>query len=177
MDAESERSRNLGCWNGPENLKGSIETWTRGMYDTSKKDEDFVPGEEYSNFLITLGFGENCSTTTREYWNKQINSNYRGPDGRERIRMSAINLSDRDGLYNRLGDVKCPVLWMHGTSDAVYSVKNAREEVDLFVNAKEKELRVVEDGQHFLSGSHPEEVKRGVLEFVRRWKGENGADL
>jgi hypothetical protein len=27
--------------------------------------------------------------------------------------MAAINLRERDGLEMRVGDVKCPVLWVH----------------------------------------------------------------
>lgn len=83
--------------------------------------------------------------------------------------MASINLSQRDGLHGRLGDVKCPVLWLHGTEDAVYSVANAREEIEMFSGAESKELRVVEGGKHFLSFSHPKEVDGAVGEFVGRW--------
>lgn len=45
----------------------------------------------------------------REFWDKEMKRNYRGTDGRQRARMASINLSDRDGLHNRLPDVRCPV--------------------------------------------------------------------
>lgn len=83
--------------------------------------------------------------------------------------MAAINLSQRDSLHARLSDVKCPVLWLHGTDDAVYSVANAKEEIEMLVNAESKELRVVEGGKHFLSFSHPEVVDKAVQEFVGRY--------
>ena len=85
--------------------------------------------------------------------------------------MAAINLSERDGLHQRLPDVTCPVLWMHGTDDAVYSVANAKEEIEMFVSAKEKRVVVVEGGKHFLSFSHPAEVDRAVVEFVSKYAG------
>lgn len=44
--------------------------------------------------------------------------------------MAAINLRDRDGLPGRLFDVRCPVMWHHGTCDAVFSVANAELEMD-----------------------------------------------
>jgi len=91
------------------------------------------------------------SPDVRQFWTETIKANYRGDDGRRRIRMAAINLSQRDGLHARLSDVKCPVLWLHGTDDAVYSVANAKHEVEMFDNARSKELRVVEGGKHFLS--------------------------
>jgi len=69
--------------------------------------------------------------------------------------MAAINLRERDGLHGRLPDVKCPVLWLHGTDDVVYSVSNAQEEIKLFTNSKDAKLVTVKDGQHFLSASHP----------------------
>lgn len=94
------------------------------------------PGDGYCEFLINSGFGENCKDEVREFWRKTINENYRGDAGRRRARMAAINLRERDGLRGRLVDVRCPVLWLHETSDAVYSVGNAQEEIQLFVNAR-----------------------------------------
>lgn len=105
----------------------------------------------------------------RKFWTETLKANYRGDDGRRRIRMAAINLSQRDGLHGRLSDVTCPVLWLHGTEDAVYSVANAKEEIEMFANAESKEVRVIAGGSHFLSFSRPEEVDKAVLEFVRRW--------
>lgn len=83
--------------------------------------------------------------------------------------MAAINLSQRDGLHARLSDVACPVLWLHGTEDAVYSVANAKEEIEMLTGARERELRVVEGGRHFLSFSHPGVVDKAVGEFVERF--------
>jgi pimeloyl-ACP methyl ester carboxylesterase len=83
--------------------------------------------------------------------------------------MATINLRDRDGLHARLGDVKCPVLWLHGTADVVYSVANAKREIEMFVGSPDAQLKVVKDGQHFLSFSHPEEVDSAVAEFVAKY--------
>ena len=47
----------------------------------------------------------------------------------------------------------------------MYSVANAKEEIEMFVNAPSKELKVVEGGAHFLSASNPDEVDSAVLEF------------
>lgn len=149
MDYESERTRTLGCWDGAAGLKPSIDAWSTSAGDA------FEPGEDFSNYLINLGFGQDCDAKTRAFWNAAIREDYRGDEGRKRIRMASINLAERDGLLSRVRDVKCPVLWLHGTSDQVYSVANAREEIELFVGAREKELRAVEGGQHFLSFSHP----------------------
>ncbi len=81
--------------------------------------------------------------------------------GVERLRIISINLRDRDGLEARLDSVRCPVLWMQGTADRVYSVSYAEEEIKLFVDGRDAELRVVDGGQHFLSATHPDEVNTG----------------
>jgi pimeloyl-ACP methyl ester carboxylesterase len=83
--------------------------------------------------------------------------------------MAAINLRERDGLHGRLFDVKCPVLWLHGTDDVVYSVPNAQEEIKMFVNSKSAKLQTVEGGAHFLSASHPKEVSDALIGFVGQW--------
>ncbi|GIZ38987.1 hypothetical protein CKM354_000238000 [Cercospora kikuchii] len=162
MDYESERTRQLGCWQGFDALGGTIQEWT-----TTTPTPDFVPTDDYCNFLIDVGFGQDVPAETRKFWTETIKSNYQGDDGRRRARMAAINLRERDGLHSRLSDVKCPVLWMHGTSDQVYSVANAEEEIKLFTNCDAK-LQVVEGGQHFLSFSHPEIVDSALLQFVKK---------
>lgn len=105
----------------------------------------------------------------REFWLAAYRANYAGDAGRRRLLLSTVNLRDRDGLHSRLDDVRCPVLWLHGTADQVYSVANAREEIRMFTRAPEARLEVVEGGQHFLSASNPAEVGSAAIEFVKRW--------
>ncbi|KAL6717550.1 hypothetical protein ACLMJK_005465 [Lecanora helva] len=164
MDYESERTRKLGCWDGVQACTGPIDQWT-----TTKSTSDFEPDDGFCNFLIDIGFGKNCDSAVRDFWKKTIKSNYKGDEGRQRARMAAINLRERDGLHGRLFDVKCPVMWLHGTKDAVYSVANAEEEIKLFVNSADAKLVTVKDGQHFLSASHPKEVDDALVEFVGKW--------
>lgn len=164
LDFESERARTLGCWDGPTMLTGNIDEWT-----TTQTTPDFEPADEYCNFLIDLGFGKKCDSSVRDFWLKTIKGNYQGDDGRRRIRMAAINLRDRDGLHARIFDVKCPVMWLQGTDDPVYSVKNAEEEIKMFTNSPEAQLVTVQEGQHFLSASHAQEVDNALIDFVKKW--------
>ncbi|KAF2096292.1 alpha/beta-hydrolase [Rhizodiscina lignyota] len=165
LDSESERTRMHGCWNGPKLLsEGILKEAT-----STKATPDFEPSTGYCDFLIDIGFGKNCPSDVRDFWRKTIKSNYQGDDGRRRIRMAGINLAERDGLHGRLSDVVCPVLWLHGTDDAVYSVSNAQEEVKLFTRSPDAQVVVVDKGQHFLSFSHPKEVDNGVIEFVKKY--------
>ena len=164
MDSESEQTRQLGCWNGPSQLEISINSWT-----TNKATPDFVPEDTFCDFLIDVGFGKSCESNIRDYWRKSIKSNYKGDDGRRRARMAAVNLSERDGLHGRLFDVRCPVMWLHGTSDPIYSTANAEREIKMFVNSPHAKLVTIKDGQHFLSASHPQEVDDALVSFVGKW--------
>jgi len=58
-------------------------------------------------------------------------------------------------------------LRLHGTSDVVYSVANAQEDIKLFTASKDARVQVVQDGQHFLSFSHPKEVADALIKFVK----------
>lgn len=121
MDYESERTRKLGCWDGVDACTGPINNWT-----TTKQTPDFEPEDSFCNFLIDIGFGRDCDSSVRDFWQKTIKSNYRGDAGRRRARMAAINLRERDGLHGRLSDVVCPVMWLHVSSGVA--------SVDRFVN-------------------------------------------
>lgn len=164
LDFESEKTRELGCWNAPKDLTTVIDKWT-----SPEPVSDFSPGNDFSDFLIDIGFGKDCPQDVRDFWRNEIANNYVGDDGRKRARMATINLRDRDGLHGRLSDVVCPVLWLHGTKDAVYSVANAEREIKLFVRSPDAQLKVVEGGQHFLSYSHPREVDGAVKDFVAKY--------
>jgi pimeloyl-ACP methyl ester carboxylesterase len=160
MDSESERSRQLQCWDGPAIVKSFLIQWAN-----SQPTSNFDPGDGYCDAVITIGLNE-CSSAVREFWRQTIKDSYSGEEGRQRIRMAAINLAERDGLRLRLPDVTCPVKWLHGTKDAVFSAANATEEIELFTGSPEAQLMTIEGGAHFLSASHPEEVNAAVLKFV-----------
>ena len=164
MDFESQRSRDLGCWDGVEFCTPAIDALAEGVGD------DWVVPVELVDAVLAEGFGEDVPAEDRAFWHETHQRNYAGDAGRERLRISSINLRDRDGLHGRLDGVRCPVLWMHGTADRVYSVPNAEDEIKLFVNSAGAELRVVEGGQHFLSATDPEDVNAATVEFINRWE-------
>ncbi|SEM09578.1 Pimeloyl-ACP methyl ester carboxylesterase [Blastococcus sp. DSM 46786] len=164
MDFESQRSRELGCWNGVEFCTPAIDALAQPVGD------DWVIPTELIDATLAEGMGEDVPDDERAFWHRTHQENYAGDVGRERLRISSINLRDRDGLHGRLDSVRCPVLWLHGTADRVYSVANAEAEIGLFTGSAKAELRVVESGQHFLSATHPEVVNAAAAEFIDRWK-------
>ncbi|KAJ6021464.1 hypothetical protein N7540_006968 [Penicillium herquei] len=164
MDSESERSRKLGCWDGASIVTGFTKQWT-----SSTPTPGFEPDDVYCNALVNIGFNE-CTAEVRDFWLRSIKSNYRDDDGRRRIRMAAITLVERGPLHLRLSDVRCPVLWLHGEKDVVFSAANAREEIELFTHSPDANLVVVDGGAHFLNCTHPTVVNETIRKFVGRYQ-------
>lgn len=160
MDFESAESQALGCWNAREFLSASIAALAGPVDNAWHLPVDMIDA------VLAAGFGENVPASERAFWHRTMQQNYAGDDGRQRVRLSAINLRDRDGLLARLDGVQCPVLWMHGTEDTVYSIDNAEDNVARFSASADARLEIVPGGQHFLSASDPAAVNRAVLRFM-----------
>jgi len=163
MDFESDRSRQVGCWDGVTFCTPAIDALADPVGD------DWVIPIELVDAVLKEGLGDDVAPDERAFWHAEHQRNYTGDAGRQRLRVSSINLRDRDGLHGRLDGVRCPVLWMHGTEDPVYSVANAEDEIKRFVNSHDAELRVAEGGCHFLSATHPGVVNPATAEFIDRW--------
>ncbi|MFC7310812.1 alpha/beta fold hydrolase [Streptomyces monticola] len=73
-------------------------------------------------------------------------------------------LIDRDDIVQRLAEIKCPTLVLHGTKDAAYPVANA--ELIAARIPKAAPVVIVEGGEHFLSLTHPEAVNPVLAEHL-----------
>lgn len=165
MDKECQRTIDLGCWDGYKDVTNAVEAFK--TEPGAAADSEFEVPAWFCDFLIDIGFGKDVDSKVRAFWHDEIKNNYRGQEGKDRIWMASCNLRDRDGLHARVSDVKCPVRWIHGTNDVVYSVANAKEEIPLFTGSPDAQLQVIEGGQHFLSFSHPNEIAEALLAFVK----------
>lgn len=163
MDFESQASKDRGCWDGSAFCSPSIDALSTPVDDDWIVDDDFVIA------VLGAGLGESVSDEERDFWLETYRANYSGDDGRRRLRTSTVNLRDRDGIEARLNEVTCPVLWLQGTADQVYSVTNAEHGISLFTQSPAAELQIIEGGQHFLTASHPEVANHAVRTFVNRW--------
>ncbi|CAG9956622.1 unnamed protein product [Clonostachys rosea f. rosea IK726] len=164
MDSESPKSRELGCWDGPEACSGLV-----GIAGDPEPAHDFQPGDAYCDFLMKIGYGAAVLPEMREFWASSLKKNYNGDEGKKRICMAAVSLAERDGLRGRLPYIRCPVLWLQGTDDVVFSVRQAEEDMRLFTNSVEAKLVICEEGVHFLGSTHGETIRRELLEFVSKW--------
>jgi pimeloyl-ACP methyl ester carboxylesterase len=169
MDSESERSRKLGCWDAPAELTPYIDAWAKPyVYRIFEPDSKFVERQ------VSSGLGDDASQAEKDFWTVTMRKHWSGEAGRKRARMSAINLRDRESLHSRLSEITCPVLWLHGSRDSVYSVELAREEIEMFVNSPDKRLEVVDAGTHYSMWSKSEEVNGQLLRCVEQYRGEVG---
>ncbi|GAA3432236.1 alpha/beta fold hydrolase [Kutzneria kofuensis] len=73
-------------------------------------------------------------------------------------------LVSRDGVVDRLGEISCPTLVLHGTADAAYPVERAEEIVAAVPKAEP--LVLVEGGAHFLSLTDADAVNPSLREFL-----------
>jgi 3-oxoadipate enol-lactonase len=73
-------------------------------------------------------------------------------------------LMDRDDITGRLGEITCPVLVVHGTSDAAIPI--ALAEVLRDGLGGEAELVRIEGGSHTANLTHPDQVNAAMLSFL-----------
>ncbi|OMP83621.1 hypothetical protein BK809_0005002 [Diplodia seriata] len=167
---ESARSISLGCWDGRAvAANGPIAFTTTSAHTPTPT---FAPPDQYCDYLVAVGFAPGrLSPVATAFWRERIKANYAGDAGRRRLRTAAVCLAERDGLEGRVGEgVRCPVLWLQGDRDEVYSVRNAEEGIKAFGEGDGKNtLVVVEGGAHFLSADSFAVVNGLIVEFVAKW--------
>ena len=73
-------------------------------------------------------------------------------------------LLDREDLTDRLGELGCPVLVVHGTADAAIPLDRARELAERVPDCRG--LVVVEGGPHALGVTHAEELDAAIAELL-----------
>ena len=67
MDAETQRSIDLGCWDGKAACAGSIKEFTTAG---NKDTPDFELPMWFCDYLIDVGFGKDVDSAVRERWTR-----------------------------------------------------------------------------------------------------------
>lgn len=83
---------------------------------------------------------------------------------RDGLRLAFRCLIDRDDITDRLGEISCPALILHGTADAAIPMDRA-EAVQAGL-AGPARLVPVEGGSHASNLSHPDQVNTAIAEFL-----------
>ena len=84
---------------------------------------------------------------------------------RDELRLAFRCLMDRDDITDRLGEISCPALILHGTADAAIPMERA--EAVRSGLAGPVTLVSVEGGSHAANLSHPDQVNPAMLKFLR----------
>jgi 3-oxoadipate enol-lactonase len=83
---------------------------------------------------------------------------------RDELRLAFRCLMDRDDITDRLGEISCPALILHGTADAAIPMERA-EKVQAGLGGPATLVRI-EGGSHAANLSHPDQVNVAMLEFL-----------
>ncbi|KAG6017687.1 hypothetical protein E4U43_000509 [Claviceps pusilla] len=164
MDCESASSRAKGCWDPQQQLAPFYDKWC-----SATPTPEFVVDEVWRGMVCQLGFQGNASPETLSFWDATLKAVYCGDEGRRKLRMALACLLERDGLLFRLRDIKCPVYWLQGPEDPVFGNVVPKDHIKLFTAAPEATLTFIEGGRHYLSATHPEEVKEALLRMVKKY--------
>ena len=84
----------------------------------------------------------------------------------DRVLANIRPLVSRDSLVERLPEISCPTLVLHGSADAAYPVAHGQQIVDGVPGAEP--LVLVEGGAHFLSLTDAEEVNPSLRAFLAK---------
>ncbi|WP_354699688.1 esterase/lipase [Paraconexibacter sp. AEG42_29] len=77
----------------------------------------------------------------------------------------ATILTRRDEIIDRLGEITCPALFVHGTVDPAFGVAAAEEMSSLVADSRG--VVVVDGGPHCLALTHPAELSDAIAGLVR----------
>ena len=108
--------------------------------------------------LIATVSGICLGTAEESEWTRR----WRTVDGVDFARILDV-LVDRDGVLDRLGEIRCPVLVMHGTADAAYPVAKGQEIAD---GVPDGTFETVDGGFHFLSLTDADTVTPRLRTFL-----------
>lgn len=78
-------------------------------------------------------------------------------------------LIDREDIHDRLSDIMCPALVIHGTADAAISTDKAERLCRELGNCVD--FVAIEGASHAANMSHPDEVNTAMRSFLQRYAG------
>src|SRR3954451_20442000 len=105
MDSESQRSRDVGCWDGIGFNTPAIDALAGSVGD------DWVIPVELVDAVLAEGFGEDVPPEERTFWHEEHQRNYTGDAGRARHRMGSISRRTDDGPRVRVQRDRQVLLW------------------------------------------------------------------
>jgi microsomal epoxide hydrolase len=170
MDSDSsQRIIDLGC----RNLSALMSPIVTHL--TAEPNPDFALDSSFANGLYDSTLGPNAAEADKQKlyeYGEAMRTQYAGDAGRLRLQQGCVAMLTRDSLLMRLGYIKCPVLWIAGDKDPVFSEKSQRADAALF--GSEVRFEVI-DAYHVPTLSNTTLVNKLVTEFVLKHAGMKDA--
>lgn len=163
MDAETQETREKGCWDPVPLTQPFLSAW-----NSLSATPEFEIQDEWCGMVASFGFGAHATEESTRFWTAVLKEVYAGDEGRRKLRMAVMCLLSRDSLLVRLGDVKCPVYWLQGTEDTPYGSQIQSEHIEMFTTSRERQLTIVEGGAHYFNATNVKETNKAILEMVRK---------
>lgn len=116
---------------------------------------------ELVDTMVAICLGESAPDAVRERW-REIWAQVPG----DRVLANIHPLVGRDSLVERLAEITCPTLVLHGSADAAYPVAHAQQIAEGVPGAEP--LVLIEGGGHFLSLTDADEVNPALRAFLLR---------
>jgi pimeloyl-ACP methyl ester carboxylesterase len=160
----------------PQRIKGLILLGTSAYAETEQNKinprklrdkwcETKIPSEEAllakaASFGGPNRVGETVYAKVKQMWIER----HIGPEGYDPPLNCLLN---RDGVEDRLSEIKVPVLVLHGTDDKAFSTNDAKEWSSKLPNLWKFEI--VDRGMHYLSFTEPgdEACAKLIPEFIK----------
>ena len=95
------------------------------------------------------------------------------PDAKEQATFAFRCLVHRDDITDRMGEIACPALIVHGTADVAIPLAKAEQLRDGLGGATT--LAVIDGGTHAANLTHPAEVNKHILNFLATLGQELGS--
>ena len=114
---------------------------------------------ELVDTMVAICLGASAPEAVRDRW-REVWAHAPG----DRVLANIRTLVGRDSLVERLPEIGCPTLVLHGSADAAYPVAHAQQIVDGVPGAEP--LFLVEGGGHFLSLTDADEVNPPLRAFL-----------
>jgi len=121
---------------------------------------DDGPTDEVLDLTATLGLGAHDAGEWKARWRRLTWGD---------VFAVLIPMAKRDGMVDHAPDIRCPVLVLHGSADAVHPVTAAHQLADAFPGAGPPVI--IGGGSHFPSLTDADEVNPHLLAFLDRTAG------
>jgi pimeloyl-ACP methyl ester carboxylesterase len=142
----------LGCSGAPEEPEMGLRYW-----QAAHAWREHGPTRKVLNLNATICLGQYDATEWKAKWRRL---------SWDQVFRVLIPVAKRDGMQDRLREIPCPALVMHGSADAVYPVNRAHELAEAIPNADPP--IIIEGGAHFLSLTDADAVNPHLRAFLDR---------